>query len=446
MEEVGEYRMLSKPIPKGVRSCIKGPASPAPAPAVIEEATSTASTATSEDSASTPTRKSVRVVDPEAERASLEALREFWSAPASHGQGSGGAQAGSNGIAGYRRTRDIYTKGQGGTAVIKRAPAVVKVNEGEASGGETTTASVELAGDTGSVSATEQQNLDRRRSPRLSLPSGAISTSANRASSPSPSPTSPSSPATSTRNRLASASSIPQRTASPLGAVTQSQSALARSNSPASSFIVGRAGTAGGRGVSPSPVRVALRKRGSGSGKEEKEKEEVGAGVVSPRWVRNKEGKGRGGRQGVGIGESKKEGEERDGEVEGEVDEDEGFEDVSASDTSGANTPTRAVVELPSVEDEPAATTTGDEEKDAPPASTERYPLRSRESTPVPSPPLTEPPALPTSTMSSSSTTSGIPRRRVSLTSGQAAPLALAAGGGSSPKGALKGGRGVVVL
>ncbi|TKA57079.1 hypothetical protein B0A53_01035 [Rhodotorula sp. CCFEE 5036] len=62
-----------------------------------------------------PPAKRVRIVEPELEE--LELLRELWSSPEMQ------AMTGSSGIGGFRRTRDFYSRSQGGSAVVKRPGA-----------------------------------------------------------------------------------------------------------------------------------------------------------------------------------------------------------------------------------------------------------------------------------------------------------------------------------
>ncbi|KAL8277374.1 hypothetical protein RQP46_010214 [Phenoliferia psychrophenolica] len=127
----GPYRLLSKPIPESIKPCLKprhigiGVASFRDRLASAEMVSTSSgdetvplatdggrsdSPAGSEgvDSDGNYAGRRVRLVEPES-KASLIALRELWGGENSRG-----------GIAGYRRTREIYTKGQGGTAVIKK--------------------------------------------------------------------------------------------------------------------------------------------------------------------------------------------------------------------------------------------------------------------------------------------------------------------------------------
>lgn len=114
----GPFRLVSRPIPESVKPCLRprhigiGTASFRDR---LGEGADDDEAVSRPRSAST-TGKTVRLVEPES-KATLLALRELWS-------GEGG-KPGRGGIAGYRRTREIYTKGQGGTAVIKGPPAPI---------------------------------------------------------------------------------------------------------------------------------------------------------------------------------------------------------------------------------------------------------------------------------------------------------------------------------
>ncbi|KAK4052265.1 hypothetical protein OIO90_004487 [Microbotryomycetes sp. JL221] len=99
------YTVLSKPNAAVIKSCMRHHSS---------------STSTSHNGESRS--KSVRLVDSD-ELDTLEALREFWAKPTQHGIGvihlqhhhgsSGGpSSTKGSGIAGYRRTREIYMRGQ----------------------------------------------------------------------------------------------------------------------------------------------------------------------------------------------------------------------------------------------------------------------------------------------------------------------------------------------
>ncbi|GAA5992795.1 hypothetical protein JCM11641_001042 [Rhodosporidiobolus odoratus] len=125
------WKLVSKPAPSGLKGCLKRaesfeaasrqavlggqlPAlsscasslahSPSPPPATIADTGS---------SLPSSMRKSVRVVEPSLHE--LQALRALWSSPEMQGE------TGAGGIGGYRRTRDFYSRSQGGKAIIKGA-------------------------------------------------------------------------------------------------------------------------------------------------------------------------------------------------------------------------------------------------------------------------------------------------------------------------------------
>ncbi|GJN88006.1 hypothetical protein Rhopal_000961-T1 [Rhodotorula paludigena] len=108
------WRIASKPVPHGLRGCLKQVAALAgeaagPARPEKEEKVTT------ETALSPPVVrpiKHVRVVEPS--RDELETMRAVWASPDMQGAD------GLGGIGGFRRTRDFYSKSQGGTAVIKR--------------------------------------------------------------------------------------------------------------------------------------------------------------------------------------------------------------------------------------------------------------------------------------------------------------------------------------
>lgn len=143
-EPVVHWRVTSRPTPDSVKSCLKRPPalldSPdAPRPARLFTRKSIPDMLLLAKSQRLPlvplcspvhlslvdkcvTPKSVRVLEPERELAELAALREFWSAPPVHSKARPAGEG--NGIAGYRRTRDIYAKGQGGTTAATVAVVV----------------------------------------------------------------------------------------------------------------------------------------------------------------------------------------------------------------------------------------------------------------------------------------------------------------------------------
>ncbi|BGP19061.1 hypothetical protein JCM10213_009229 [Rhodosporidiobolus nylandii] len=126
------WTITSRPVPSGLKGCLKraeqfeAQLRAAPAAAVFSPSSPAASLASSPSPASPAspgplppsTRKSVRVVEPAL--GELDALRALWSSP----------EMGGSGIGGYRRTRDFYSRSQGGTAVIKK-PVEDKKDEKE---------------------------------------------------------------------------------------------------------------------------------------------------------------------------------------------------------------------------------------------------------------------------------------------------------------------------
>lgn len=117
-----KWSYTSKPTPEGLRSCLRkqhaGADATAFAPHSVDSTRpDTPDTTGSPRSAGTtpPPAKRVRIVEPELEE--LELLRELWSSPEMQ------AMTGSSGIGGFRRTRDFYSRSQGGSAVVKRPGA-----------------------------------------------------------------------------------------------------------------------------------------------------------------------------------------------------------------------------------------------------------------------------------------------------------------------------------
>lgn len=310
-----KIRFTSRPVPDGVKGCLKRTPSPFP----------TSETDDSDymsEGGTVSRRRRVRVVEPGMEKASLEEMR------AASGKGRG--------IGGFRSTRSIYSRGQGGdekelTATASSSQLVVqKLNEASTvlvrkdHGSDSETegeAEDEDEDDDGLVSpidtptpiGTSTSSLSlaaqsRRRSPRLSLPS-----TGPRTSSLSPSPSS----------RLRTASSSP----SPLSRVAGSATAPpARTGSPVARVrkvsIARAASPVGGGG-------------GAGSGGE-------GAGG-RPRWVKQPK-------------KTPAPGRVVDVEVEGE-EEDDDFEDCTSSAEPSPKVVTKALPELSDEEDDDAETT-----------------------------------------------------------------------------------------
>lgn len=121
-----KWSYTSKPGPEGLRSCLRKRHAGVDATASFDTSAphSTDSTRPGTPVNAGPLRpagtppppaKRVRIVEPELEE--LELLRELWSSPEMQ------AMTGSSGIGGFRRTRDFYSKSQGGSAVVKRPGA-----------------------------------------------------------------------------------------------------------------------------------------------------------------------------------------------------------------------------------------------------------------------------------------------------------------------------------
>lgn len=257
------YRLLSRPVPPGVRGVLK----PRGRNDSASGAESDGSTASGSATSACAGRR-VRLVEPETKQ-SLVALREYWSGPESGGKSGGG-------IAGYRRTREIYTKGQGGTAVIRRAPRVVISATGEVSalveepttvgvkGGGNFTEDAEEGKEEPEEVEDEAQDGDdensplRRRFPRLG-------------GSPIPSPSNRSSLALtrppSTSRPRARSSSVPHRSASPLATRNRSCSPA----SPTSSAL--RPPQPGSRIRSSSPLAGPSSRKPGG---------------VTPKWIKTR--------------------------------------------------------------------------------------------------------------------------------------------------------------
>ncbi|GAA5865860.1 hypothetical protein JCM3774_003120 [Rhodotorula dairenensis] len=263
-----KWAYTSKPAPDGLRSCLKsseklaakdpastgasassGDGSAAGTPRVRSSDADTAAESTISTTFRSPPKR-VRIVEPELEE--LELLRQLWSSPEMQ------AMTGSTGIGGFRRTRDFYSKSQGGSAVVKR-PTAHAVSNAEA--GSLIPATKEdddegvpvVAGPTPAV-----KPLLRLRDPgNLAAPKSA------RQSSLSPVPT----------NRR-------HRTLSP----TSPAAGGARAGSPA--FIVGSQSSAAKaspnrrRALSPATVSATgTRTASPGPGG-------LAADVAGPRWIR----------------------------------------------------------------------------------------------------------------------------------------------------------------
>ncbi|BGO97173.1 Autotransporter-associated beta strand repeat protein [Rhodotorula toruloides ATCC 204091] len=246
-DEFVEWTFSSKPTPSGLRGCLKRVV----VEASVEKAVEVAEVEKEGRSSPAPrSMKSVRVVEPNLD--DIRALRELWASPEMQGPG------GLGGIGGYRRTRDFYSKSQGGTAVIKRtmdvAPIVLKKVVGPGS-------VIPATKEDESETVTEDEDDDaaptkRRRTTRVS----SLASTTTRSSSLSPSPA--------TRR---------QRTLSPTSSST-------RSGSPA--FVVGAAAKS-----SPSRRRALSPTLGASPRSSSLSPGPTSDRPVVPKWVKTKNGK-----------------------------------------------------------------------------------------------------------------------------------------------------------
>ncbi|POY70731.1 hypothetical protein BMF94_6141 [Rhodotorula taiwanensis] len=265
----GRYSFTCKPQPEGLRSCLKrldATVMPSSDKATLVSSSPTRSTpierASDDMQMTDKAARRVRIVEPEL--AELEHLREVWSAPEMQ------AMTGSAGIGGYRRTRDFYSRSQGGPAVVKRpGGATPATTEGAAATGL----------HTGSLIPATKAD-DDSDVPVIAEPDGASSgvksikalSRLNASASPSARQTSPASGPTSRRNRTLSPNANgTARSASPAFIVGSQASKPARRRplSPA----VGSPSVTAGRTASPVPNPAAAI--------------EI---VAGPRWLRNKSG------------------------------------------------------------------------------------------------------------------------------------------------------------
>lgn len=174
------FRLVSKPLPWGIKGCLKqrhllaGGTGGVGGEGTGGETSDSDSIFTDDgepySTSNTPQhKKSVRLLEPS--KVSLEALREYWSG--TEDAGGGGGSGPGVGIGGYRRTRDFYVKGQGGSARVKREDLSINTTASQS----TTT--------TSGISTPPQPSSPARSSPRLNSPSG---TNSMRHHSPSTSP------------------------------------------------------------------------------------------------------------------------------------------------------------------------------------------------------------------------------------------------------------------
>lgn len=352
----------SPPLP--LRSCLKSSCSTSSSPPSSPSPSTSTSTSTS-----TSIKKTVKLIEPSS-IASLRALREFWSAPAVHASNKSKAgHSGGGGIAGYRRTGEIYENLRASKKKKKIGITIVvqEVVEDAGKGKEKEKFNiVEVVDENHLDGRKEKQIEDISAIPQTSTsndddedPTSSSSSSESESESESSSlPRRPLTISTSRTNRLSSpspSSNINNRSSSP---------SLPRSSHP---YIVRSLGAR-----TCSPAGLARRKHHpSSSGGSSK----LGGGGTSltPKWIRSKQvervrldglgsassGSGRGSGDGDGgedTGDesnssmvsdtSDVESEERGrgspilNQDEEEAD-DEGFEDVTNSEeSSGTTTPT----------------------------------------------------------------------------------------------------------
>ncbi|BGP29468.1 hypothetical protein JCM10296v2_001207 [Rhodotorula toruloides] len=247
-DEFVEWTFSSKPTPSGLRGCLKRVVVETSVEKVVEVA------AIESEGRSSPaprSAKSVRVVEPNLD--DIRALRELWASPEMQGPG------GLGGIGGYRRTRDFYSKSQGGTAVIKRTTAIAPVVLKKVAGpGSVIPATKEDESET----VTEDEDDDAAPTkPRRTSRVSSLASSTTRTSSLSPSPA--------TRR---------QRTLSP------TSSSSTRSGSPA--FVVGAAAKS-----SPSRRRALSPTLGASPRTSSLSPGPPSVRPVVPKWVKTKNGK-----------------------------------------------------------------------------------------------------------------------------------------------------------
>ncbi|GAA5895735.1 hypothetical protein JCM5296_007409 [Sporobolomyces johnsonii] len=294
LDDIGDgekeaWRLVVRSPPEGLRSCLKregsfeavtdaGAVEAPPSPLSSSPSSSSDEAQPSPSTSPSPSPppfvtkstkpKSVRLLEPSL--ADLIALRELWSSPAMQGQG------GAGGIAGYRRTRDFYVRGQGGRAVVKRPGAGLEGKENGPVGGK------KVNGDEGT---TEEEEEDDETPSRR--PSAGSTRRSLRPSAPAAPPSLPA-PSSTARSSSLSPSPLPRRALSP----SSPSSSTSRSPSPA--FLVGAHSKTRRRALSPSGLssssaasRTSSLSPGSGSGSGE-----GGSGRGMPRWVRTKAGRG----------------------------------------------------------------------------------------------------------------------------------------------------------
>ncbi|BGO88970.1 hypothetical protein NBRC10512_005106 [Rhodotorula toruloides] len=247
-DEFVEWTFSSKPTPDGLRGCLKRVV----LETSVEKRVEVAEVEKEGRSSPAPrSAKSVRVVEPNLD--DVRALRELWASAEMQGPG------GLGGIGGYRRTRDFYSKSQGGTAVVKGttdvAPVVLKKVAGP---GSVISATKEDESET--VTEDEDDADSAPSKPRRASRVSSLASSTARSSSLSPSPA--------TRR---------QRTLSPTSSST-------RSGSPA--FFVGAAAKS-----SPSRRRALSPTLGTSPRSSSLSPGPPSDRAVVPKWLKTKNGK-----------------------------------------------------------------------------------------------------------------------------------------------------------
>ncbi|KAK4046629.1 hypothetical protein OIV83_005912 [Microbotryomycetes sp. JL201] len=286
------FRVLSKPSPQAIKSCMRHP-------------TSVTAAAQSTDRP-TNSPKTVRLVDSD-ELDALEALRQFWAAPPTHGS-TGMFHPPKGGIAGYRRTREIYMRGQ--AAPRSSSSSSSRPSDRDAKARSTLES---LSGETVPLRVKTTVSHSSHLGERTSSPAGSPRLGYTRASSP------------------------------PLGSQVFKGSAL-RSGSPHAVSACNargsnRAGLANVPGritpkrrtpsVSPGPSTPRLDSDGADS-RIDHNSEKAMEGIVLPRWVKAKPG--------TTLASGPVKALSASGEVHNNDEDDDGFEDCS--DRSGTSTPT----------------------------------------------------------------------------------------------------------
>ncbi|GAA6043062.1 hypothetical protein JCM8097_005143 [Rhodosporidiobolus ruineniae] len=300
---LARWTVMSRPPPSGLKGCLKraerfeASLRVSPTTALVEQSSASPSPSHPPSPSPSPappvpkSAKRVRLLEPSL--AELNLLRLTWSSPDLQGP------FGAGGIGGYRRTRDFYSKSQGGRAVIKPAPGVAAAGASAVVGGakaekerkEESPARTAVgrvipatkADDDLDALTTEEEDSSSpptgggrtssparpRRAPRLVLPAQ------QRGSSLSPSPI--------TRRHTRTLS--PASPTSPSHKVSPSRR---RALSPVLAPVGASGSGSGGRAQSPSPGHErAPSPSGAGAGSGVG----AGAGAAQPKWVKTKSGR-----------------------------------------------------------------------------------------------------------------------------------------------------------